>query len=144
MRHLMHGMGVVKSRRPVVGAEVTHRVIVTADMTARLFGREIHPVYATAWMVRHAEEAGRLLVEPHLGPDEDATGYRIDVTHERPAAIGDRLTIIARVTRVDERECESVFEVRGPTGVVGRGTFVQRYVRRGRLGPTGGWTGEAE
>ena len=143
MRHLMHGIGVKGSGRPVVGDEVTHPVTVTAEMTARLFGREIHPVYATAWMVRHAEEAGRLLVEPHLGADEDATGYRIEVTHERPAWVGDRLTVTARVIRVDTRECENVFEVRGPDGVVGRGRFVQRYVRRGRLGPAGDRTGEA-
>ena len=117
--------------RPAVGDEIIHQVTVTADMTARLFDREVHPVYATAWMVRHVEEAGRLLVEPHLGPNEDATGYRIELTHERPAQVGDRVTIRVRVTDVDERACSAAFEVLGPTGVVGRGTFVQRYVRRG-------------
>jgi predicted thioesterase len=120
--------------RPRVGDEVVHEVLVGPEMTARLFGREVHPVYATAWMVRHVEEAGRLLVEPHLRPDEDATGYRIDLTHHGPAAIGDRLTVRARATRVDERECIAEVEVRGPAGVVGRGTFVQRFVPRGELG----------
>lgn len=103
------------------------------DMTARLFGREIHPVYATAWMVRHVEEAGRLLVEPWLAPDEDATGYSISLTHERPAMVGDRLRITATVTAVDDERCETTVTVHGPKGLVGRGTFVQRYVRRGRL-----------
>ncbi len=103
-------------------------------MTARLFDREIHPVYATAWMVRHVEEAGRLLVEPHLGPDEDATGYSISITHQRSAAVGENIEVNARVVGVDERECSVAFEVLGPGGVVGYGTFVQRYVRRGRLG----------
>lgn len=117
--------------RPAVGEEVTHRVVVTPEMTARLFDREVHPVYATAWMVRHVEEAGRLLVEPHLAPDEDATGYRIDLTHERPAPIGTELTITASVTAVDQRECVAQVEVRSADGLVGRGTFVQRYVRRG-------------
>ncbi len=117
--------------RPSVGEEVTHEITVTAEMTARLFDREVHPVYATAWMVRHVEEAGRLLVEPHLGPEEDATGYRIDLTHERPVQVGDRVAIRVRVTEVDERACTAAFEVHGPSGVVGSGTFVQRYVRRG-------------
>lgn len=124
--------------RPSVGEEITHEVTVTADMTARLFDRAVHPVYATAWMVRHVEGAGRLLVEPHLGPDEDATGYRIDLTHERAALIGDRLSVRARVTEVDDRLCTVAFEVRGPSGVVGRGSFVQRYVDRGRLGKARG------
>jgi fluoroacetyl-CoA thioesterase len=121
-------------RRPSVGDRILHRVTVTQEMTARLFDREVHPVYGTASMVRHLEEAGRLLVEPHLGPDEDATGYSITLTHERPAAVGDRLTIAARVTDVDERQCTAEFEVTGSRGVVGRGTFVQRYVRKGHMG----------
>jgi fluoroacetyl-CoA thioesterase len=106
-------------------------------MTARLFDREVHPVYGTTWMVRHVEEAGRLLIEPHLRPGEDATGYAIALTHERPARIGDRLTVTARVTSVDDRQCSAEVEVIGPAGVVGRGTFVQRYLRRGRLAATG-------
>ena len=121
-----------------MGETVTHEVTVTPEMTARLFGREVHPVYATAWIVRHAEEAGRLLVEPHLGADEDATGYSISVVHERPAAVGDHLRVEAVVTRVDDRSCECSFEVNGPNGVVGRGTFVQRYVRPGALGAGAG------
>jgi fluoroacetyl-CoA thioesterase len=116
--------------RPAVGEAVAHRVTVTAEMTARLFDREVHPVYATAWMVRHAEEAGRLLVEPHLRSGEDATGYRIDLVHERPAAVGEQLTVTAQVTDVNDRACTVAFEVSGRVGVVGRGTFVQRYVRR--------------
>lgn len=111
-----------------------HRVTVTPEMTARLFDREVHPVYGTAWMVRHVEEAGRLLVEPHLGPDEDATGYSIELTHERPAPVGEHLTISAEVTAIDDRQCTAEVEVSGSNGVVGRGTFVQRYVRRGQMG----------
>lgn len=110
-------------------------------MTARLFNREVHPVYATAWMVRHVEEAGRLLIEPHLMPNEDATGYRIELTHRRPAEVGETLAVRAWVVDVDERECTVGFEVTGRAGVVGTGRFVQRYVPRGHLGagePTGG------
>jgi fluoroacetyl-CoA thioesterase len=75
-----------------VGEQAVREVIVTSEMTARLFDREIHPVYATAWMVRHVEEAGRMLVEPYLGADEDATGYSIALTHERVARVGERLS----------------------------------------------------
>jgi len=116
-----------------VGDEVAHGVTVTPEMTAVLFGREVHPVYATAWMVRHAEEAGRLLVERYLGPNEDATGFHIEVTHEGPAFVGDRLTVTARATAVTDGECRCEFEVTGPRGVVGRGRFVQRYLPKGRL-----------
>jgi predicted thioesterase len=126
--------------RPSPGEEVVHEVEVTPEMTARLFDREVHPVYATAWLVRHAEEAGRLIVERHLGPGEDATGYRIEAIHEGPARVGDRLAVRARVTEADQRSCTVAFEVTGPNGLVGTGTFVQRYVARVATGPghTGG------
>jgi len=122
---------------PAVGDVAIREVDVTAEMTARLFDREVHPVYATAWMVRHIEEAGRMLVEPHLGPDEDATGFEISVRHARPGAVGDHLRITARATFVDDRTCAAEVEVLGPNGVVGRATFVQRYVRRGALNREG-------
>jgi predicted thioesterase len=119
--------------RPAPGEEAEIEVTVTDEMLVDLGGRRIHPVYATAWMVRHMEEAGRALVEMHLAPGEDATGYSISVVHERPARAGDTLRVKARVTRADERACEAGVEVVGPGGVVGRGTLVQRYIREGQL-----------
>lgn len=116
-----------------MGDRVEHRVEVTSEMTARLFGREVHRLYATAWMVRHAEEAGRMLVERNLSPEEDATGYSIAITHERPAPVGTPLTVTATVVAVDDRQCTTDIEVKAPFGVVGRGSFVQRYVPRGSL-----------
>ncbi len=105
----------------------------TEEMLVDLGGRRIHPVYATAWMVRHAEEVSRAVIEPHLAPEEDATGYAVSVVHERPARVGDRLRVVARVARVDDRECETEVEVAGPDGRVGAGTVVQRYIARGLL-----------
>ncbi len=106
-------------------------------MLVDLDGRRIHPVYATAWMVRHMEEAGRQLVERHLADGEDATGYSIAVVHRSPARPGDRLRVSARVTRVDDRECEAEVRTIGPRGVVGDGTLVQRYIRAGWLAEGG-------
>jgi fluoroacetyl-CoA thioesterase len=123
----------VTRERPAVGEEATFVVTVTEDMLVDILGRRIHPVYATAWMVRHMEEAGRMLIEPNLHDGEDATGYAISLVHERPARAGDRIRVTARAIRVEDRECEAEVEVRGPAGVVGRGTLVQRYIERGRL-----------
>jgi predicted thioesterase len=128
----------VTRERPSLGEEATLQVTVTDAMLVEILGRRIHPVYATAWMVKHMEEAGRLLIEPHLRDGEDATGYAISVVHERPAHVGDALRVVARATRVDDRECEAEVEVRGPAGLVGRGTLVQRYIQRGRLAEQGG------
>ena len=123
--------------RPSPGEEAEIEVTVTEDMLVDLGGRRIHPVYATAWLVRHMEEAGRALVERHLDPGEDATGYSISVVHHAPARPGDTLTVTATATGADERSCEARVEVRGPRGVVGRGTLVQRYIREGQLNEGG-------
>jgi fluoroacetyl-CoA thioesterase len=114
--------------KPAVGDAASIEVTVTDEMLVDLGGRRIHPLYATAWMVRHMEEAGRMLVEPHLRPGEDATGYSISLTHEAPARVGDRLTVTGTVTRVDERETEAQLEVTGPAGRIGHGTLLQRYI----------------
>ena len=120
--------------RPAVGEEATLEVTVGEDMLVDILGRRIHPVYSTVSMVRHVEEASRLLIEPHLRDGEDGTGYAVTVVHERPARVGHQLRVVARATRVDDRECESEVEVIGPNGRVGRGTVVQRYIRTGQLG----------
>jgi fluoroacetyl-CoA thioesterase len=119
--------------RPAVGDEASLEVTVTDDMLVNLGGRRIHPVYATVSMVLHMEEAARMLVESHFREDEDATGYSISVTHERPARTGDRLRVTARVTAVDDRECRTEQLVEGPDGRVGWGSMVQRYIPRGAL-----------
>jgi fluoroacetyl-CoA thioesterase len=121
--------------KPAAGDTASIEVTVTEEMLVDLGGRRIHPLYATAWMVRHMEEAGRMLIEPHLRPGEDATGYSISVTHEAPARLGDRLTITATATRVDERETEAELEVTGPRGRIGRGMLVQRYIPAGHFDP---------
>ena len=122
--------------KPALGDTASIEVTVTEEMLVDLGGRRVHPLYATAWMVRHMEEAGRMLVEPHLGPGEDATGYSISATHEAPARVGDRLTITATVTRVDERDTEAELEVTGPDGRIGHGGLVQRYIPADLFGET--------
>ncbi len=119
--------------KPAPGEEAEIVVTVTDDMLVDLGGRRIHPVYATAWMVRHMEEAGRQLVERHLSEGEDATGYAISVVHERPARTGDTLHVTATATSVTDRSCEARVEARGPNGLVGTGTLIQRYISADQL-----------
>src|SRR5213076_1027411 len=104
--------------RPSVGETMELEITVTPEITARLFDREIHAVYGTQWMVPHVEESGRLIVERHFEPTEDATGYAIELTHERPARVGDVVVVEAKVVRADARECVTDHEVRGPDGLV--------------------------
>ena len=114
--------------KPAVGEEASFEVVVTEDMLVNLGGRRIHPVYSTVSMVRHMEEASRMLIEPYLRESEDATGYGVSVVHEHPARVGERLVVMARATEVDEHQTQTVATVEGPAGRIGIGTLTQRYI----------------
>jgi len=121
----------VSREQPPVGEETSLEVEVTEEMLVNLAGRRIHPLYSTVSMVEHMEVVSRMLIEPHFAEGEDATGYAVSVVHERPARVGDRLRVTARLTKIDEREAETVAVVEGPAGRIGIGTLVQRYIRAG-------------
>lgn len=76
-------------------------VTVTEDMTARLDGVEIHPVYSTFWACYHAEVAARRAIEPFFEPDENAVGSHVAIDHKAMVAIGATLTVTAKVVRIE-------------------------------------------
>lgn len=113
---------------PARGDSATLDVTVTSEMTARVAGQEIHPVYGTAALVEHVEQVCRELLVPHLEPHEEGVGYRIDVTHREPVPVGARLELTATVAKVGSRELTCEVLVRRGTAIVARGTFEQRVV----------------
>jgi predicted thioesterase len=121
----------VSREAPTIGEETSFEVEVTEEMLVELGGRRIHALYATVAMIKHMEEASRRLIEPYFREDEDATGYAVSIVHERPAHPGERLTVTAKVTRVNERDVETVAIVDGPAGRIGIGTITQRYIPAG-------------
>jgi fluoroacetyl-CoA thioesterase len=82
--------------RPIpVGFEGRLAVLVTEEMTVD-FGElgRIHPVYATYWLARHLEEAGRKVILPFLEPGEEGIGSAVSVRHLAPALPGARLEVV--------------------------------------------------
>jgi fluoroacetyl-CoA thioesterase len=77
-------------------------VVVTEEMVVDFaeLGR-VHPVYATYWMARHMEEAGRKVIVPWLEAGEDGIGSAVSVRHLAPALVGMRLEIVAEHTSTD-------------------------------------------
>lgn len=103
-------------------------VTVTDAMTATVGERQIHPTYGTVAFVRHVEELGRRLLEPHLEPGEEGVGYRIEARHVRPVAVGTRLRLTATVLEVrdDRLVCEAA--AAADDEVAARAVFEQRIV----------------
>ncbi len=113
---------------PARGETAGLTVTVTPEMTARVAGREIHPVYGTGALVAHVEEICRSLLEPHLEPGEEGVGHEMSVSRRAPIPVGAELRLVATVADVTPRRllCEVV--ARLGNLVVARASFEQRIV----------------
>jgi fluoroacetyl-CoA thioesterase len=101
---------------------------VTSEMTARVGGEQIHPVYGTTALVQHGEEVCRQLLVPHLEPGEEGVGYALEVTHRAPVPIGATLVLTATVQRVGLRQLICEVLVRQGNRLTARGSFEQRVL----------------
>jgi fluoroacetyl-CoA thioesterase len=77
-------------------------VVVTDEMTVDFaeLGR-VHPFYATYWLARHMEEAGRKIILPFLEDGEAGIGTAVSVRHRAPALPGMRVLVTAAHERTD-------------------------------------------
>lgn len=118
----------------VPGAEAQVSFVVTPDMTAEFeeLG-PVHPVYSTWTMVRHMELASRKIILPFLDADEEAVGYSISVTHLAPTPVGMRVTVTARLERIDGNRIVCDVEAVNELTRIGEGTQVQIVLPKQRL-----------
>lgn len=113
---------------PPRGATATLEVTITSDMTARVAGTEVHPVYGTVALVAHVEQVCRDLLVPHLEPGEEGVGQALEVSHRAPVPVGETVVLTATVATVAPTRLVCEVLVRHGTAVVARGSFEQRVV----------------
>ena len=113
---------------PARGTSITDTFVVTDAMTARVDGREIHPVYGTGALIADIERLCRQLLEPHLEPDEEGVGARLEVLHRAPVAVGETVTLEATVASVGPSSLVCEILARHNRTIVARGSFEQRLV----------------
>lgn len=91
-------------------------VVVTDEMTVN-FGElgRIHPVYATYWIARHMEEAGRKVIVPFLEEADEGLGSAVAVGHLASVLPGMRVEVIAKHVGTEGRkiicECTATSEL---------------------------------
>ncbi|UBV42160.1 thioesterase family protein [Deinococcus taeanensis] len=113
----------------------TLTVTVTDEMTVN-FGElgRLHPVYATYWMARHFEEAGRKIILPFLEDGEGGIGTQVDVTHTASALPGMQVTVTATFERMDGRRIvASMVAVNELGDEIGRGHTTQMVLPQARI-----------
>lgn len=80
----------------------THSV--TTKDTAKTVKSGTLDVLATPVLSALMEEAAVKTIAAFLPPDETTVGGYIALTHKAPTKVGDRVTVIATVTKVDGRK----------------------------------------
>ena len=119
--------------RPIPdGFEAVLTVQVTKEMTVD-FGElgRVHPVYATYWMAKHMEEAGRKIILDFLEEGEEGIGTAVSVEHLGPALPGMRLEVIARHERTEGNRVFAACSARTELGdLIGTGHTEQAILPR--------------
>ncbi|MEF2279375.1 thioesterase family protein [Deinococcus sp. YIM 134068] len=122
--------------RPIPsGFTQTLTVRVTDEMTVQ-FGElgAVHPVYATYWMARHFEEAGRKIILPFLEDGEGGIGTSVEVTHTASALPGMTVTVTATFERMEGRRVVCRMRAVSELGdEIGHGTTGQMALPQARI-----------
>ena len=122
--------------RPIpAGYEGRISIVVTSEMTVDFaeLGR-VHPVYATYWLAKHMEEAGRKIILPFLDEGEEGIGSAVSVRHLAPAVPGTRVEIVAAHERTEANRVYACCRACTSAGdLVGEGETEQTILPQGLL-----------
>lgn len=94
----------------------------------------LHPVYATYWMAKHFEEAGRKIILPFLEEGEGGIGFEVSVKHVASALPGMTVTITAVFGRMEGRRVYASMAAENELGdVIGTGYTTQVILPQARI-----------
>jgi predicted thioesterase len=108
-------------------------MVVAAEDTALAQGSGDVPVLATPRVVRLAEEATVRAVAGELGEQETTVGYRVQLDHLAPTAVGGRVDAEATLETVESRRLTFRVSVSDGRGLVAAGRITRVVVERDRF-----------
>lgn len=117
------------------GCRAEFATVVTAAMTVDFeeLGR-VHPVYATYWLAKHMELAGRKVLLPFLEPAEEGIGFSVHVEHLSPALPGMEVRVEAEHQKTEGNRVFCTCLAHNELGdLIGRGQTVQVVLPRQKL-----------
>ena len=115
------------------GLKHTSELTVTDAVTAIAMGSGDMPVLATPAMMALMENAAMLAIAEALPEGCTSVGGHIESSHLKPSKIGETVTAIAEVTKVDGKKVE--FKVAAYSGetLLGEGTHLRFVVDKERF-----------
>lgn len=113
-----------------IGLKNSSSTVVTDSLTASYIGSGDMPVLATPALIALMENAAMVAVAPHLPEGSTTVGGFISSTHLKPSKIGETITAVAEVTKVEGKKIE--FKVSAYSGetLLGEGTHTRFIVER--------------
>ncbi len=95
---------------------------------------KLHAVYATYWMAKHMELAGRMIILPFLEPHEDGIGSKVDVNHLASALPSMKIKIVATHTHTEGNRIFATMQVWNELGdLIGEGSTEQVFLPKAKL-----------
>jgi predicted thioesterase len=123
-----------------LGYQASFETVVTDEMTVDFehpddpqLGK-LHPVYATYWMAKHMELAGRKIILPFLEEGEEGIGTKVSVDHLASALPGMKVHIVAEHVRTEGNRVHVRCNAWNELGdLIGQGHTEQVILPRARL-----------
>lgn len=115
------------------GLSATASMVVAEADTATAFRSGDVPVLATPRVVGLAEEATVQAVAGELGERETTVGYRVQLDHLAPTAIGGRVDAEATLETIESRRLTFRVSVSDGRGLVAAGRITRVVVERDRF-----------
>lgn len=115
---------------------------VTSELTAKAMGSGTLDVYATPAMVALMESAAVAAIEPHLEDGKVSVGIEIQVRHLAATPVGEHITAMAEITRIDGRRITLEVRAWDDYELIGEGIHMRYLIEAddfmARLKRTGG------
>ena len=111
-----------------IGLKHTSEQTVSEALTAMQMGSGDLPVFATPAMMALMENAAMMAVANELPEGCTTVGGHIESSHLRPSKVGEKVSAVAEVTKVDGKKIE--FKVAAYSGetLLGKGTHLRFVV----------------
>ena len=115
------------------GLRHTSELTVTDSVTAITMGSGDMPVLATPAMMALMENAAMLAIAEALPEGCTSVGGHVASSHLRPSKIGDRITAMAEVTKVDGKKVDFYVAAYSGDTLLGEGTHLRFVVDKERF-----------
>lgn len=113
-----------------VGLNHTSELTVTDAVTAIRMGSGDMPVLATPAMMALMENAAMLTVRDELPEGSTTVGGYIESSHLKPSRVGDVITAVAEVTKVEGKKISFRIAAYSGATLLGEGTHLRFIVDR--------------